>query len=90
MAEAGYFPVEELLTLRKLGSRLQVTPSGPGSGTGVDFGALGAAGPSHGIAYAHRLDGKNSRTWCVTSDGEHDEGLHWEACWPLASTASRT
>jgi transketolase len=81
MAEAGYFPVEELLTLRKLGSRLQGHPERTWlPGLESTSGPLGAGlAQAIGIAYAHRLDGKNSRTWCVTSDGEHDEGLHWEA-----------
>lgn len=81
MAHAGYFPVEECLTLRKFGSRLQGHPertrlpglettSGP-LGTGLSQAA--------GIAYALRMDGKKNRVYCAMSDGEHDEGNTWEA-----------
>jgi transketolase len=80
MAHAGYFPVEECLTLRKFGSRLQGHPerdflpglentSGP-LGSGVSQAA--------GIAYAARMDGKDFRVYCATSDGEHEEGNTWE------------
>jgi len=81
MAHAGYFPVEECLTLRKFGSRLQGHPertrlpglettSGP-LGTGLSQAA--------GIAYALRMDGKRNHVYCIMSDGEHDEGNTWEA-----------
>lgn len=81
MAEAGYFPVEELATLRKFGTRLQGHPERirlPGSET--TSGPLGAGLPQAvGMAYAGKMDGKKWRTYCVTGDGEHDEGLMWEA-----------
>lgn len=81
MAEAGYFPVEELATLRKFGTRLQGHPERtrlPGSET--TSGPLGAGLPQAvGMAYAAKMDGKKWRTYCVTGDGEHDEGLMWEA-----------
>lgn len=81
MAEAGYFPVEEIMTLRKLGSRLQGHPERtklPGAET--TSGPLGAGlAQAAGLAYAARMDGKKWRTWCMTSDGEHEAGLHWEA-----------
>ena len=81
MAYAGYFPVEELLTLRKFGSRLQGHPervslpalettSGP-LGEGLAQGT--------GMALAAKMDGKDYRTYVITSDGEHQCGLHWEA-----------
>ena len=81
MAYAGYFPVEELLTLRKFGSRLQGHPertrmpalettSGP-LGEGLAQGT--------GMALAAKMDGKEFRTYVVTSDAEHQCGLHWEA-----------
>ena len=81
MAYAGYFPVDELLTLRKFGSRLQGHPertrlpavettSGP-LGEGLAQGT--------GMALGAKLDGKNYRTYVVTSDAEHQCGLHWEA-----------
>jgi transketolase len=81
MAEAGYFPVEELLTLRKLGTRLQGHPERtklPGSET--TSGPLGSGlSQAVGLAYAAKMDKKAWRTYCVTGDGEHDEGIMWEA-----------
>jgi transketolase len=81
MAHAGYFPIDELLTLRKFGSRLQGHPermrlpalettSGP-LGEGLAQGT--------GMALAARMDGKHWRVYVVTSDAEHQCGLHWEA-----------
>ena len=81
MAMAGYFPVEELKTLRKLNSRLQGHPhrtSLPGLET--TSGPLGEGlSQSIGIALAARLDRKKYRIYCVASDGEHQEGNTWEA-----------
>lgn len=81
MANFGYFPVEELLTLRKFGTRLQGHPervslpsvettSGP-LGEGLAQGT--------GMALAAKLDKKDWRVYVVTSDAEHQCGLHWEA-----------
>ncbi|MEJ0002047.1 MAG: transketolase [bacterium] len=84
MAHAGYFPVEELKTLRKFGSRLQGHPhreflpmlensSGP-LGSGLSQAV--------GMALADRMDsGPNTSKYiyCLMSDGEHDEGNTWEA-----------
>ncbi len=81
MAETGYFPAKELKTLRKFGSRLQGHPERlrlPGVET--TSGPLGAGlAQAAGLAYAAKLDGKSWHTYCLTSDGEHDAGLHWEA-----------
>ncbi len=81
MAEAGYFPVEELKTLRRLGTRLQGHPERtklPGSET--TSGPLGAGlAQAAGLAYAGKMDKKKWRVFCQTSDGEHEAGLHWEA-----------
>lgn len=81
MAHAGYFPVEECLTLRKFGSRLQGHPERerlPGLET--TSGPLGEGlGQACGIAYALRLDEKPNRTYCIMGDGEQDEGSVWEA-----------
>jgi len=81
MAHAGYFPVEELKTLRKLGSRLQGHPERerlPGLET--TSGPLGSGlGQAVGMALAARMDGASWRTYCVMSDGEHDEGVLWES-----------
>jgi transketolase len=81
LAHAGYFPVEELKTLRQLGTRLQGHPHRtvlPGVET--TSGPLGSGiSQSVGMALAARLDGKKWRTYCLTSDGEHEEGNTWEA-----------
>jgi len=83
MAHAGYFPLEELKTLRKFGTRLQGHPhreylpmlensSGP----------LGAGlSQAVGMALADRMDGKDKDRfiYCFMSDGEQDEGNSWEA-----------
>ena len=81
LARAGYFPVEELKTLRKLGTRLQGHPHrGALPGIETTSGPLGS-GISHasGIALAARLDKKKYHVYCLTSDGEHEEGNIWEA-----------
>lgn len=81
MAHAGYFPVEECLTLRKFGSRLQGHPERdrlPGLET--TSGPLGEGlSQAAGMAYALRMDGQSNRVYCMMSDGEHDEGNTWEA-----------
>ena len=81
MARAGYFPIEELKTLRKLNSRLQGHPhreSLPGLET--TSGPLGSGlSQAIGMALAAKLDKKKYRIYCLTSDGEHDCGNHWEA-----------
>ena len=81
MAYAGYFPVEELLTLRKFGSRLQGHPERerlPGLET--TSGPLGSGlGQAVGMALAARIDGARWRTYCMMSDGEQDEGVLWES-----------
>lgn len=81
MAHAGYFPVEECLTLRTLGSRLQGHPERlklPGLET--TSGPLGEGLPqAAGMAYALRMDGKKERVYCLMSDGEQQEGIIWEA-----------
>ena len=81
MANSGYFPKKELMTLRKLGTRLQGHPhraSLPGLET--TSGPLGSGlSQAAGMAYALKLDKKKSLVWCLTSDGEHEEGNTWEA-----------
>ncbi len=81
MAHAGYFPVEECLTLRKFKSRLQGHPERdmlPGMET--TSGPLGSGlSQASGYAYAARMDGKTFRVFCAMSDGEQEEGNTWEA-----------
>jgi transketolase len=81
LAEAGYFPVAELATLRKLDSRLQghadrkFTP-----GVEMSAGSLGMGlSFAIGVALAARLDSKTYRTYVLLSDGECEEGQTWEA-----------
>ena len=81
MARAGYFPVEELMTLRKLNSRLQGHPHRQAlPGVETTSGPLGSGlSQAIGAALAARLDNKKYRVYCLVSDGEHDEGNFWEA-----------
>ena len=81
MAHAGYFPLEELKTLRKFGSRLQGHPEREKlPGVETTSGPLGSGlGQAAGIAYAARMDGRKFRTYCFMSDGEHDTGNIWES-----------
>jgi transketolase len=82
MAEVGYFPKEELLTLRKLGTRLQGHPERtrlPGLET--TSGPLGCGlSQAVGAALALRMDGQKHRwVYVTTGDGELNEGNIWEA-----------
>ncbi len=81
MAHAGYFPVEECLTLRKFGSRLQGHPERDKlPGVETTSGPLGSGlSQAAGMAYAARMDEKKFRIYCAMSDGEHNEGNLWEA-----------
>lgn len=81
MAHSGYFPVEECLTLRKFGSRLQGHPERERlPGVETTSGPLGEGlSQAAGIAYAFRMDGKKQRVYCLMSDGEQEEGNIWEA-----------
>ena len=80
MARAGYFPVAELATLRKFGSRLQGHPERMRlPGLESTSGPLGSGlSQAAGMALALRMDGSRSRVYCVTGDGELDEGNIWE------------
>ncbi len=81
LAYAGYFPLEELMTLRKINSRLQGHPHrGTLPGIETTSGPLGSGlSQAIGMALAARLDKKKYRIYCLMSDGEHDEGNVWEA-----------
>jgi transketolase len=80
MARAGYFPVSELKTLRKLGSRLQGHPERVRlPGLESTSGPLGSGlSQAAGHALALRMDGNPARVYVVTGDGELDEGNIWE------------
>jgi transketolase len=81
MARSGYFPLEELNTLRKFGTRLQGHPEREKlPGVETTSGPLGSGlGQASGIAYAARMDNKKFRVYCLMSDGEQDAGNTWEA-----------
>lgn len=81
MAYAGYFPIEELKTLRKFGSRLQGHPERPRlPSMESTSGPLGSGlGQAAGIALGAHMDGKKFRTYCLLSDGEQDTGNLWES-----------
>jgi len=81
MAKAGYFPVDELKTLRKINSRLQGHPHrGALPGIESTSGPLGEGiSQAIGMALAAKLDNRKSQIYCLTSDGEHQEGNTWEA-----------
>lgn len=87
MAHAGYFPKEELKTLRQFGSRLQGHPERERlAGLETTSGPLGTGlGQAAGIAYAAKLDGKTFRTYCLTGDGELDCGNIWESAMFVAN-----
>ena len=83
LAHAGYFPVEELMTLRKLGSRLQGHPHREAlPGLETSSGPLGSGlSQAVGMAMAERIDNPYSSKffYCLTGDGELNEGQIWEA-----------
>ncbi len=81
MANAGYFPKEELKTLRKLGSRLQGHPHrGTLPGIENSSGPLGQGlSQAVGMAIVAKAEKKRWRVYAMLSDGELDEGQTWEA-----------
>jgi transketolase len=88
LAVAGYFPIDEIKTLRKIGSRLQGHPvryseqqkqhSVPGIEYSGGSEGIGLS-VSIGIAIVHKRDGKNNRVYVLIGDGESNEGQVWEA-----------
>ena len=82
LAHAGYFPVEELKTLRKLGSRLQGHPGKSHGLPGLELssGSLGQGlSVAVGMALAAKYNHENHRIFCISGDGELQEGSIWEA-----------
>lgn len=81
LAEAGYFPVDDLLSLRQMGSKLQGHPvRGKVPGVEMSTGSLGQGlSMACGIALAGKMDGKDYKTICMLGDGELQEGQNWEA-----------
>ena len=81
LANRGYFPVEDLKTLRHLGSYLQGHPCMQETpGVDMSSGSLGQGiSAAVGMALAAKLDGKDYRTYTLLGDGEIQEGQVWEA-----------
>jgi len=85
LAEKGYFNKEDLLGLRKFGSKLQGHPQIGLAGVETSSGSLGQGlSIANGMALAARLDKSDTRIYCLMGDGETNEGQVWEA----AMTAS--
>jgi len=87
LAHAGYFPREELLTLRRLGSRLQGHPGREHGLPGIELsaGSLGQGlAVGVGLALTARMDGKKWRVYTIHGDGELQEGAVWEAAMSAA------
>ena len=81
LANRGYFPVEDLKTLRHTGSYLQGHPDMKHiPGVDMSSGSLGQGlSCAVGMALAAKLQGKDYRTYCLCGDGEIQEGQIWEA-----------
>jgi len=80
LADVGFFPKKELMTLRQMGSRLQGHPQLGLPGLEVSSGSLGQGlSISNGIALGLKLDKKPCRVYCLIGDGESNEGQIWEA-----------
>lgn len=87
LSNAGYFPKEELLTLRKLGSRLQGHPGKDHHLPGIELsaGSLGQGlSVSVGLALSAKMDGENRHVFSIHGDGEMQEGSVWEAAMSAA------
>ncbi len=80
LAKAGYFPMQELMTLRKTGSRLHGHPVlGSLPGIEASTGSLGQGlSVAQGLAMASKMDGNLYRVFCMLGDGELQEGQVWE------------
>lgn len=81
LAKSGYFPMDQLLTLRKTGSQLQGHPVfGTVPGIETSTGSLGQGfSIAQGLALASKMDGNLYRVFCMIGDGESQEGQIWEA-----------
>ncbi len=81
LAEKGYFPKEELMTFRKINSRLQGHPSKKSlPGVEMSTGSLGQGlSAANGMALAGKIDKKDYRVFVIMGDGEIQEGMIWEA-----------
>ena len=81
LAERGYFPKEDIATLRKTGSYLQGHPDMKGiPGVDMSSGSLGQGiSAANGMALAGKIDKRDYRVYTILGDGELEEGQVWEA-----------
>ena len=81
LAERGFFPKEDLETLRHIGSHLQGHPNmNDTPGVDMSTGSLGqGASTAAGAALGNKIDGRTNHVFCVIGDGEADEGQVWES-----------
>ena len=85
LAECGYFDKSELHTLRKEGSILSGHAYAATPGVEVTAGSLGQGlSQANGLALANRLNGDDSKVYCMIGDGEMQEGQIWEAAMTAA------
>ena len=82
LAEKGFFPVEEMKTLRRLDTRLQGHPSVKHTpGVDLSTGPLGAGlSAALGMALGLRLSKTDAKVYAILGDGDVNEGMVWEAC----------
>lgn len=84
LARRGFFPLEEMKTLRRINGRLQGHPAAPkghgAPGVEIASGSLGQGlSIAVGMALGLRMDGKPNHVYCINGDGELQEGQIWEA-----------
>lgn len=86
LAERGYYPVSDMMSLRKMGSKFQGHPNmHKVSGIEMSTGSLGQGiSVSVGMALANKIDGNPGRVYTLLGDGELQEGLVWEAAMSAA------
>jgi transketolase len=86
LAERGFFPKEDLLSLRKIGSKLQGHPDAQKvPGVEMSTGSLGQGfSAAVGMALAYKLDESPGRVYAMLGDGELQEGIVWEAAMAAA------
>ena len=86
LCERGFFPVEDMMTLRKIDSPFQGHPNmRKVPGIEMSTGSLGQGfAAAVGMATANKIDGKDGRVFVLTGDGELQEGIIWEAAMSAA------
>ena len=87
LGERGYYDVEEMMSLRQLGSHFQGHPNmHKCPGIEMSTGSLGQGfSAAVGMAIANKIDGKDGFVYAVTGDGELQEGIIWEAALQAAN-----